>query len=552
MALSPDHPMVFELTEPGRRKEVEAFLKRWRRGGRRIVDDLEKDGVFTGSYAVNPINGEKIPIYVANFVLMEYGTGAIMCVPAHDQRDFEFAKKFGLPIKVVISPEGKALKAESLEKAYEDDGVLVNSGEFTGLPNREAMRRIAEKLEAMEKGKRTVNYRLKDWLISRQRYWGAPIPVVYCDKCGIVPVRKEDLPVELPYDVEIKGFGGSPLERHEAFLKTACPRCGSPARRETDTMDTFVESSWYFLRYCSPRYDKGPFDREKVRYWMPVDQYIGGIEHAILHLLYSRFFVKVLRDLGYVDFDEPFERLLTQGMVIKDGAKMSKSKGNVVDPDDMVKKYGADTVRLFMLFAAPPEKDLEWSDRGIEGAFRFLNRLYRTVSNFRDYQGEGDEKAEKELLRKTHEAIKKVTEDMERFQFNTAISSCMELLNKVQEVWGRVDKEVLREALENLIILLSPFTPHICDELNEMMGGRGFLLEREWPSYQDKYLVKEELTIVVQVNGRVRARMVVPADMPDDEIKKRALEERNVKRFVEGKEIRKVVYVPKKLVNIVC
>ncbi len=553
VSLSPDHPMVLELTKPDRKREVEEFLRKWRRGGRRVVDEsMEKEGVFTGSYAINPINGEKLPVYVANFVLMEYGTGAIMCVPAHDQRDFEFAKRYGIPIRVVITPENATLSPDDLKEAYVEDGVLINSGEFSGLPNRIAMEKIADKLEEMKKGRRTVNYRLRDWLISRQRYWGAPIPIVYCDKCGIVPVRKEDLPVELPYDVEIKGFGGSPLEAHEEFVRTKCPKCGGDARRETDTMDTFVESSWYFLRYCSPRYNNGPFDREKVKYWMPVDQYIGGIEHAILHLLYSRFFIKVLRDLGYVDFDEPFERLLTQGMVIKDGAKMSKSKGNVVDPDDMVKKYGADTVRLFMLFAAPPERDLDWSDKGIEGAFRFLSRLYRIVSSFEDNVERGDDNLKKELLRKTHETIKKVTEDIERFQFNTAISSCMELLNKIQEVWGKVESKTIKESLITLVTLLSPFTPHISDELYEMLGGKGFLLEKEWPTYDEKYLVKEELTIVIQVNGKLRGRIIVPADMPDDGIKKLAMKEKNVRRHIEGKKVKKVIYVPKKLVNIVC
>ncbi len=551
VSLSPDHPMADKIPSPEFKEEVEGFLKFWRRGGRKVPTE-EKDGVFTGRYAINPINGEKLPIYIANFVLMEYGTGAIMCVPAHDQRDFEFARKFGIPIKVVITPDGSEIRPEELERAYEEDGITINSGEFSGLPNREAGKRITEKLESIGKGKKKVNYRLKDWLISRQRYWGAPIPVVHCEKCGIVPVKKEDLPVELPYDVEIKGFGGSPLKEHEKFLKTTCPSCGGPAIRETDTMDTFVESSWYFLRYCSPRFD-GPFERDKVKYWMPVDQYIGGIEHAILHLLYSRFFTKVLRDLGYLDIDEPFERLLTQGMVIKDGAKMSKSKGNVVDPDDMVEKYGADAVRLFILFASPPERDLEWSDRGIEGASRFLRRLYRTGIQIKELEnGKSDPKLEKELLSKTHETIKKVTDDMERFQFNTAISSCMELLNKIQDVLGKVEKKTILESYRTLVKLISPFTPHIADELDEIMGGDGFLIEKDWPTYDESFLKKEELTIVVQVNGKVRAKIKVPADAKDDEIKAMAQSEKNVKRFTEGKTIKKVIYVPKKLVNIVC
>ncbi len=552
LALSPDHPLSQSIASGDRRKDVEEFLKFWRKGGRKIPTE-EKEGVFTGRYAVNPINGEKIPIYIANFVLVEYGTGAIMCVPAHDQRDFEFAKKFGIPVKVVINPPGEALDPETMECAYEGGGITTNSGEFSGIPNKEAGNKITEKLISMGKAEKKVNYRLKDWLISRQRYWGTPIPMVHCDKCGVVPVRKEDLPVELPYDVKIKGFGGSPLAEHEAFVKTTCPSCGGPARRETDTMDTFVESSWYFLRYCSPRFTEGPFDRKSVEYWMPVDQYIGGIEHAILHLLYSRFFTKVLRDLGYISFHEPFDRLLTQGMVIKDGAKMSKSKGNVVDPDDMVEKYGADSVRLFILFASPPEKDLEWSDRGMEGANRFVKRLYRMGNMIKDYSlKERSDRLERELTSKMHETIKRVTEDIEKFRLNTAISACMELLNKIQDSYGKVSRETITDAFRTLLRLISPITPHIADELDEMLGGKGFLIKEKWPKYDEKYLKKEEVLIVVQVNGKVRGKIVVPSDTPDEAVKSMAMEEKNVKRFIEGKKIKKVIYVPKKIVNIVC
>jgi len=448
MSLAPEHPMVKELVQgKEEEKRVNDFIEKYKRISRedRITGTLEKEGIFTGSYCINPVTGDRMPIYVANFVLMEYGTGAVMAVPAHDQRDFEFAKKYNLPIEVVIQPEGKSINAEELTEAFEEDGILVNSGEFSGMKSPEAREAITRELEKRGQGKKTINYRLRDWGISRQRYWGAPIPVIYCDKCGIVPVPPEDLPVVLPLDVELLPSGASPLPFVESFVNTTCPKCNGPAKRETDTMDTFVESSWYFDRFTCPDYTEGPLDQSKTDYWLPVDQYIGGIEHAVLHLLYARFFTKVLRDLGYLKIDEPFINLLTQGMVIKDGAKMSKSKGNVVDPDEMIEQYGADTVRLFCLFAAPPEKDLDWSEQGVEGAARFLNRLWRlvyehheSISRVNSYSGKtppGD--ASRKLHRKTHQTIKKVTEDIkERFHFNTAISAVMELVNLTHISYG--------------------------------------------------------------------------------------------------------------------
>ena len=438
MVLAPEHPLVEELVRGTEREtEVREFVRRVKRQSVtvRSSEEVEKEGVFLGAYCINPLNGERIPVWTANFVLMEYGTGAIMAVPAHDQRDFEFAKKYGLPIKVVIRPKDRELRAEDLSEAYTGDGIMVNSGAFDGMSNREAMRKISDLVEARGIGKRTVNYRLRDWGISRQRYWGAPIPIIYCPSCGPVPVPEEELPVQLPLEVEITGKGGSPLAQVEAFVSARCPRCGGPGRRETDTMDTFVESSWYFLRYCSPQREEGPFD-ERVKYWMPVDQYIGGVEHAVLHLLYARFFTKVLRDLGYLEFDEPFSRLLTQGMVIKDGAKMSKSRGNVVDPDDMIARYGADTTRLFILFAAPPEKDLDWKEEGVEGCFRFLNRLWRLFYEVEPkLKGEsGGFREDGEFRRRIHMARKKVTEDIERFHFNTAIAHLMEWVNYLYAV----------------------------------------------------------------------------------------------------------------------
>jgi len=569
MVLAPEHPMVMELVKGKPQEgEVREFVERMKKEDliRRGSEEVEKEGIFLGAYCLNPMTEERIPIWTANFVLMEYGTGAIMAVPAHDQRDFEFARKYGIPIVVVVNPPGEELNPATMTEAYTGDGVMVNSGPFNGMGNREAAEAIADHLEREGLGRRAVNWRLRDWGISRQRYWGAPIPIVYCDRCGIVPVPEEELPVELPLNVEFKPRGGSPLAECEEFVRTRCPRCGGEARRETDTMDTFVESSWYFARFACADYDEGPLDPKRVRYWLPVDQYIGGIEHAVLHLLYSRFFVKVLRDMGIVEFDEPFTRLLTQGMVIKDGAKMSKSKGNIVDPDDMIARYGADTTRLFILFASPPEKDLDWREEGVEGSFRFLNRLWRLIYEMRE-QIEGVEPFRgpqssltpegAEFRRQVHKTIKKVTEDIERFHFNTAIAAVMELVNylylmKEKEVQEPQIFPLWREALENLVILLHPFVPHITEELWEALGHSPSLWDVPWPSYDPGAVLEEEMLIVVQVNGKLRDRITVPASWDEERIKEQALKSPRIRRHTEGKEIRRIIYVPKRLVNIVC
>ncbi len=569
MVLAPEHPMVMELVKGKPQEgEVREFVERMKKEDliRRGSEEVEKEGIFLGAYCLNPMTEERIPIWTANFVLMEYGTGAIMAVPAHDQRDFEFARKYGIPIVVVVNPPGEELNPATMTEAYTGDGVMVNSGPFNGMGNREAAEAIADHLEREGLGRRAVNWRLRDWGISRQRYWGAPIPIVYCDRCGIVPVPEEELPVELPLNVEFKPRGGSPLAECEEFVRTRCPRCGGEARRETDTMDTFVESSWYFARFACADYDEGPLDPKRVRYWLPVDQYIGGIEHAVLHLLYSRFFVKVLRDMGIVEFDEPFTRLLTQGMVIKDGAKMSKSKGNIVDPDDMIARYGADTTRLFILFASPPEKDLDWREEGVEGSFRFLNRLWRLIYEMRE-QIEGVEPFRgpqssltpegAEFRRQVHKTIKKVTEDIERFHFNTAIAAVMELVNylylmKEKEVQEPQILSLWREALENLVILLHPFVPHITEELWEALGHSPSLWDAPWPSYDPDAVLEEEMLIVVQVNGKLRDRITVPASWDEERIKEQALRSPRIRRHTEGKEIRRIIYVPKRLVNIVC
>ena len=568
MVLAPEHPLVLELCKGGGQEaEVQAFVKRVRRQDltARTAEDMEKEGVFLGTYCINPLTKTRMPLYTANFVLMEYGTGAVMAVPTHDQRDFEFAKKYGIPMIVVIQPPGKALDPALMTEAYTEDGVLVHSGPFNGMNNREAMEAIADYLEEQGIGRRAINYRLRDWGISRQRYWGAPIPIIYCDRCGIQPVREEDLPIVLPLDVGPKENGASPLPDLRSFVETTCPACGGAAKRETDTMDTFVESSWYFDRYTCPDYDQGPLDRKRLEYWMPVDQYIGGIEHAILHLLYSRFFTKVLRDIGMVSLDEPFINLLTQGMVIKDGAKMSKSKGNIVDPEDMINRYGADTTRLFSLFAAPPEKDLEWQEEGVEGGYRFLHRVWRLVYELRNsIAGQpssvitADLPPELgELRHKAHKTIKKVTEDIERFHFNTAIAAIMELVNHIYQTKDGIEAtpqatSVWRETVEALIVLLSPFCPHIAEELWEAVGHDESVLKTPWPQYDEEAIVEEEVIVVVQVNGKLRDRLLIPVSAEEKKVKEMALASPKVRRHIEGKEIRKTIFVPKKLVNIVC
>ncbi len=566
MSLAPEHRLSEKLvTGKPQEKENLHFIQKIREQTRteRAAEEAKKEGIFTGAYCINPFTSDRVPIYIANFVLMEYGTGVIMCVPAHDQRDFEFAKGYELPIKVVIKPESEELNPEDMKSAYEEPGIMVNSGEFSGLQSEVGKERIIEYVESKGLGTGRVNYILRDWGISRQRYWGAPIPIIYCEKCGTVPVPDECLPVELPLNVEFTGKGGSPLAKLESFVNTKCSKCGGDAKRETDTMDTFVESSWYFLRYASPDYGEGMFDRESVKYWLPVDQYIGGIEHAIMHLLYARFYTKVLRDLGMCDLDEPFLNLLTQGMVIKDGAKMSKSVGNIVDPDDMIVKYGADTVRVFMLFASPVQRDLDWSDEGIEGGYRFLNRVWRLVydsgiSNSGLGVGEFDNSRlvspnSNELLIKVHKTIKRVTDDLERFQFNTAIAAIMELLNAVSrfEPNGKGDKLVLKESVEAIVCLLYPMAPHISEELWESLGQRETLVDKPWIEWDKGIVERADITIVLQVNGRVRSQVLMDPDSTEDELRQAAFSDEKVKNYISGKEIKKVVVVPKKLVNIV-
>ncbi|MEW6443391.1 MAG: leucine--tRNA ligase [bacterium] len=569
MSLAPEHPLALQLARgPDREQEVAAFIQRVRQQDKqkRTSAEYEKEGVFTGAYCKNPLRGWRMPVFVANFVLMEYGTGAVMAVPAHDQRDFDFAKRYSLPIQVVIQPgSGETLRGTSLKQAFEEDGILADSGPFTGLESATAREKMNAHLEERGLGDGAVQYRLRDWCISRQRYWGAPIPILYCDRCGTQPVDEKDLPVVLPYDVDFQAKG-SPLAAHREFVRGTCPKCQGPARRETDTMDTFVESSWYFERYTSAHYDKGLFDPEKVRYWMPVDQYIGGIEHAVLHLLYSRFFTKVLRDFGYVPFDEPFENLLTQGMVIKDGAKMSKSKGNIVDPDDMVRRYGADTTRLFSLFAAPPERDLDWSDLGVEGSARFLQRIWRLAEDWREslltleaYEGAPpSEEPAASLYRTVHETIFRVTRDIqERQHLNTAVSSIMELVNALYQTAAPdagarpLECRVVRKAMETVFILLSPFAPHIADELWESFGHSTPLLAVPWPDYREDALERERVTLVVQINGKVRSKIEVPAAATEGEIEGVALEDEKVQRFLSGKTPRRVIHVARRLVNIV-
>ncbi|OGW58394.1 MAG: leucine--tRNA ligase, partial [Nitrospirae bacterium RBG_16_43_8] len=606
VCLAPTHPLSEKLAA-----DKEALKKVKERYGK----EDEKIGLFTGRYAVNPANDEKIPIYIANFVLMEYGTGAIMSVPAHDQRDFEFAKKYGLPIKVVVIPEQQPnpplppfakggcgeISNSELEAALEDDGALIDSGSFTGLKSADAKVSIAEFVEGKGLGKRAINYKFRDWGISRQRYWGTPIPIIYCEKCGVVPVPEDELPVILPEDVKFTGTGGSPLADSKKFVNTSCPKCNGKARRETDTMDTFVDSSWYFIGYC---FGKGRIDfssslsslNSQLGYWMPVDQYIGGVEHAVLHLLYSRFFTRVIKDLGIINSPEPFTNLLTQGMVCKETLKcpehgwlfpedvkdercvkceetvdrgrvekMSKSKKNVIDPDHLINKYGADTSRLFSLFAAPPERDLEWSDQGVEGAYRFLNRIWGIVYKNRkslcvthndlknknllqitDYASR--------LLRKTHQTIKRVTNDIEReYHFNTAIAALMELVNDLSSFDPKAedDWETLKFSIETLLLLLSLFSPHISEELWESMGSKKSILEQGWPSWDENIAKEEEIELVIQINGKVKAKITIPAGLSDDEVRKKAIDEPKIQEIIGKKALKKVFIVKGKLVNIV-
>jgi len=559
MAIAPESPLVSELVTSEQKAEVEEFLARVALEDRfrRTSLEAKKEGVFLGRYAINPLTGERIPIYVANYILYEYGTGAIMAVPGHDQRDFDFAKEYGIDIRQVVRPKDGDWDVQ--ERPYEGEGIIVNSGRFDGLESSKGIEEITKYIEEMGYGKRSVQYKLRDWLISRQRYWGAPIPVVYCDKCGIVPVDEKDLPVRLPENVEFLPTGQSPLTLSEEFKHTTCPKCGGPAHREVETMDTFVDSSWYYLRYVNPRLEDRPFETEDVNNWLPVDQYIGGVEHAVLHLLYSRFITKVLNDLGYVNFDEPFENLFTQGMIYKDGWKMSKSKGNVVSPDDMIEKYGADTLRMYILFMAPPEKDAEWNDTGIEGVNRFIRRLWNNYYRILDLLSSDNEssldltKEEKSLRRKLHSMIKKIKEDIEGgFKFNTAIAGLMEFNNQLMEYLDNVERpntKLLREIAENVALILSPFAPHMAEEMWSDLGKDTLIVSERWPKYDPSALEQEEMTIVVQVNGKVRGKLIVPVDITEDEIKKAALEEAS--RSIEGKTVMNVIYVKGKLINIV-
>ncbi|NQT46726.1 MAG: leucine--tRNA ligase [Candidatus Omnitrophica bacterium] len=571
MALAPEYSDLEDLIKDV--KDKEKILKAAQKmrdisSQKRAEIDVEKQGIFIGKYVINPMNGEKVPIWVANYVLMEYGTGAIMAVPAHDQRDFEFARKYSIPIRVVIDDPKKHLTSDQMPEAYTEEGVMINSGQFNGMPSQEAISRIADYMEKKRIGKRAVHYRLRDWLISRQRYWGAPIPIIYCDRCGTVPVPEKKLPVLLPKDVEFKPRGESPLKGSKAFIETKCPKCKKRATREADTMDTFVDSSWYYLRYISPKEKRVPFDKKIVNRWLPVDQYIGGVEHAILHLLYSRFITKVLKDAGWIDFDEPFARLFTQGMIIKDGAKMSKSKGNVVSPEKLISEYGTDTVRLYTLFIGPPEKDAEWSDRGVEGAYRFLSRLWRLAESYIDKKnidiqaGAASKKIDAKVIRRRiHQTIKKVTDDLEKgFHFNTAISATMELVNDLYIFAGSADnrdlepdkgKSVIKEAIEALLLLLAPFVPHMVEELWERMGHKRSIFKETWPNYDLDLLQADEITIVIQINGKVRGKVEVPIDISDEELRSKALEEKAIAKWISQSQIRKVIIIPKRLVNIV-
>ncbi len=571
VVLAPEHPLVSELIQgKPQEKQVRVFIGKVSRQSKqdRVAEGVKKEGIFTGAFAVNPVNGESVPVWVADYVLFEYGTGAVMAVPTHDQRDFLFAREHNLPMRVVISPPDGKTDPDGWKEAYEGEGKQVNSGQFDGMPNAEGKKKIALWMEEKGWAKRTVQWRLRDWLISRQRYWGTPIPVIYCGACGVVPVLEDQLPVILPEKIEITGTGGSPLAKVKEFVETACPKCRKPARRETDTMATFIDSSWYFLRFCSPGEQKLPFDSAAADFWMPVDQYIGGIEHAILHLLYSRFFTKFLRDLGLLKLEEPFSRLLTQGMVLKDGEVMSKSKGNVVDPDGVIAKYGADALRVFILFAAPPEDQLEWNDSAIEGIWRFLNRVWDLAERFsvqslkfKEEESESKDsgpehetlnlKLETELKRKVHAAIKRVTEDIELFKFNTAISGLMELRNGMEKGLSGCSPAAAREAVEALIRLLNPFAPHMTEELWEMLGHKEMLAAGPWPAYDAGLLTESEVTIVVQVNGKVRSRITVPVNMEKEQLKSLILADPALKKWIDGNTAKEWVIVPNRVVNIV-
>jgi leucyl-tRNA synthetase len=557
MVLAPEHPLVSKLTSPDRKAEVEEYVVRSRRltEVERLSTEREKDGVFTGAHVINQLNGEMVPIWIADYVLSGYGTGAVMAVPAHDERDFAFARKYNLPIRVVIAPP--KWRGEALEAAYIEPGTMVSSGQFNGLPSEEGMNAIADFLEEKSWGKRTTTYRLRDWLISRQRYWGAPIPIIYCSDCGIVPVPEVDLPVLLPEDAEFRPTGESPLKNNQQFVNTVCPLCSGPAMRETDTMDTFMCSSWYFLRYASPHFDTAPFDADQVKYWLPVDLYTGGAEHAVMHLFYARFFIKALRDMGLVDFNEPFTRLFNQGVIIVQKQKMSKSRGNVITPDEYVLTQGADAVRAYLMFVAPWEHGGEWDDSGISGVSRWLNRVWTLVLS--EYNGNGKispdarQKAEQELSRITHQTIRKVTNDLERIRFNTMIATLMEFTNYMDKVKqaGVVDSLSWKATIDTLLLLLAPTVPHLAEELWQRRGYNYSIHNQSWPQWDEELAKDEEITLVVQVNGKLRERIMVSASITEVQAIQLVMESNRVKAYLKGKEIIKTIYVPGRLVNLV-
>lgn len=593
MLLAPEHEMSKKLiASTDKEKDGLEFIKKIiSQDKAERTESKEKKGFFTGKYVINPVNRDKIPVYIANYVLPDYGTGAVMAVPAHDERDFEFAKEYGLPIKIVIKPEGTVPDPATMTKAYTEAGKLVNSGILNGMDYNEAKKKIIEILEEKGAAREAVSYRLRDWGISRQRYWGAPIPFIYCEKCGAVPVPAEDLPVKLPEDVDFS-VGGNPLDSAESFINVKCPKCGRSARRETDTMDTFMESSWYFLRYCSPKYDKDIFDKKEAAYWLNVNQYIGGVEHAVMHLLYARFYVKVLRDMGYLSIDEPFENLLTQGMVCKEtwkcpndgwlfpsevengkcvkcGAKakkgrvekMSKSKKNIVDPGALNDQYGADTIRLFSIFAAPPENEIEWSENGVEGCYRFINRVFRLITQNIEYlqtnhpEPKFENGTAKDIMMATNIAVKKVTADIGKFQLNTAVAAIMEMVNALYLASDKVktenEKAAFAQSLKTLITILSPFTPHLSEELAETAGMKGFISVAQWPGYKEEYTIKDEVTVVVQINGKVRAELVFPRGVSEEEAVSAALKDEKVMFYTKDKTIIKKIFVKDKLISLV-
>jgi leucyl-tRNA synthetase len=547
--LAPEHPIAAKLLdEAGRARAKQMIDARAQKG----PGDLEKDGYFTGAHAINPYSGEKLPVWIGNFVLMDYGTGAIMAVPAHDERDFDFCKTYGLPIRPVIRPVDRELD-ENPKAAFLEYGIVERSGEFSGLPSAEARKKMNQRAEREGFGKAAITYRLKDWGISRQRYWGTPIPVIHCPKCGTVPVPESELPVVLPHDVQFTGQGRSPLAEVASFMNVPCPQCGEPAQRESDTMDTFVDSSWYFYRYLDPKNDTAPFASAIAAKWFPMDQYIGGVTHAILHLMYSRFFTKVMRDLGLISDDEPAANLFTQGMVLgQDGTAMSKSKGNVVDPEEMIDKYGADTCRLFVLFAAPPEKDMPWIEASVGGPRKFLERVHRFVTRNLARTGEGDPAADRRALRKLHQTIRKLTEDFtNRWHFNTSIAALMELINDLYDEEESLSRVALDQINPALVLLLAPFAPYLSEELWEAMDRKGPVFREAWPKYDEELAKEDAAEVVLQVNGKLRGRIFVRFGASSEELETAALADPKVQPFLSGKQVVKVVVVPDKLVNIV-